>query len=113
MIVWDSAKQSRPRIPPRGPIEMFQKLAVLIVFPLMFAAPLLAQSKESATSGTRRLYVGAEFSTFNPDWGCIDASAFTCWNRHLLGVAALVDANRVVWKLGVEGEARWLHWGGP
>jgi opacity protein-like surface antigen len=92
---------------------MVKKLLVLAVFSLIVSTTLAAQSTEAATSGTRRLFVGAEFSTFNPDWGCVSASAFSCWDRHLSGVAAVVDANHVAWKLGVEGEARWLHWGGP
>jgi opacity protein-like surface antigen len=92
---------------------MFKKLLVLAVFSLIFAAPAMAQSKESATTGVRRIFVGGEFSTFNPDWGCVNASAFTCWNHHLLGLGAVADANHVWRRLGVEGEARWLHWGGP
>lgn len=92
---------------------MFKKSMVLGVLSLICVAPVVAQSVESATSGTRRLFVGGEFSTFNPDWGCHNASAFTCWDSHLVGLGAVVDANHVLWKLGVEGEARWLHWGGP
>ena len=92
---------------------MLKKLLALAVFSLVCAVPLVSQSREAATTGTRRLFVGGEFSTFNPDWGCSNASAFTCWNSHLLGLGVVVDANSVVWKLGVEGEGRWLHWGGP
>ncbi len=92
---------------------MFKKLLALVFLSLICAVPVLAQSREAANTGTRRLFVGGEFSTFNPDWGCQSASAFTCWNNHLVGLGAFVDANHVVWKLGVEGEARWLHWGGP
>lgn len=57
--------------------------------------------------------VGAEFSTFNADWGCASASPFSCWSDHLTGVGGFVDVNHVLWRIGVEGEARWLHWGGP
>jgi hypothetical protein len=28
-------------------------------------------------------------------------------------VGGFVDANHVLWRIGVEGEVRWLHWGGP
>lgn len=92
---------------------MVKKLLVLAVFPLILAASLAAQSKESATTGTRRIFVGGEFSTFNPDWGCLNASAFSCWDSHLLGLSAVLNANHVAWRLGVEAEGRWLHWAGP
>jgi len=92
---------------------MLKKICVLTVSSLLFAASLLAQSRPSATNGRVSLFAGAEMSTFNPDWGCVSASGFSCWDRHLLGVGALVDANHVFLRFGVEGEARWLHWGGP
>ena len=85
----------------------------VVFFLMLFAASMLAQSRESATSGPVTLSAGIEISTFNPDWGCLNASAFSCWNGHLLGLAALADANHVWRGLGVEGEARWLHWQGP
>jgi hypothetical protein len=96
-------------------MQMFKKklLLVLVVFSLIVSAPVMAQSKESATAAAHRLLVGAEISTFNPDWGCVNGSAFTCWNAHLVGVAALADVNHLWRGLGVEGEARWMHWGGP
>jgi hypothetical protein len=31
----------------------------------------------------------------------------------LLGIAAFGDANHLIGKIGVEGEARWLNWRGP
>jgi opacity protein-like surface antigen len=92
---------------------MFKNLCLLVVLSLVVVASLRAQSTESATTGPVSMYAGGEISTFNPDWGCVDSSAFRCWDRHLLGLTALVDANHV-WKgLGLEGEARWLHWQGP
>src|ERR1700738_1549533 len=98
---------------PQGSIWMLKKICVLTVWTLFCGASLLAQSKESATSSTTSLTVGAEVSTFNSDWGCQSASAFSCWSKHLTGMTALVDANHVYRRFGVEGEARWLHWGGP
>jgi hypothetical protein len=92
---------------------MLKKICVLTASSLLFAASLLAQSVPSATSGARSIVVGAEFSTFNPDWGCSNASVFTCWGNQVVGVGAFVDANHVLWRIGAEGEARWLHWGGP
>lgn len=92
---------------------MFKKPFLLIAIFLIFIAPGMAQSRESATAGAHRLFVGGEFSTFNPDWGCVNSSAFSCWGGHLSGPTALVNANGL-WKgLGAEAEARWLHWQGP
>src|ERR1700688_1369378 len=92
---------------------MLKKICALTASSLLFAASLLAQSVHSATAGGRYLTVGAEYSNFNPDWGCTSASAFSCWSNHLSGVGGFVDANHVLWRIGVEGEVRWLHWGGP
>jgi hypothetical protein len=50
---------------------------------------------------------------FNPDWGCPSSSPFSCFHHQLLGVAAFTDVNRIIWKVGVEGEARWMPWRGP
>lgn len=91
---------------------MFKKLSVLMAFTLVVASAV-AQSEYSAIAGTNKLFVGGEFSTFNPDWGCENASAFRCWNGHLAGVGALADVNHVWRGMGVEGEGRWLHWAGP
>jgi hypothetical protein len=49
---------------------------------------------------------------FNPDWGCSSSSPFSCFDHQLLGVAAFADVNRIIWKVGMEGEARWLLWRG-
>jgi hypothetical protein len=79
----------------------------------LFGASLLAQSQPAATESPLSIAVGAEFSTYNSDWGCQSSSAFKCWSTHLLGIGGFVDANHVFWKFGAEGEARFLHWGGP
>jgi len=93
---------------------MLKKICLLTASSLLFAASLMAQSAPSATSRAVSIFAGGEFSTFNPDWGCLSASVFTCWNRHLSGIGVVADANHfLISKLGVEAEARWLHWGGP
>jgi hypothetical protein len=74
---------------------------------------VLGQSAPAATSGPLSVSVGAEGSNFNPDWGCPSDDVFTCWNNHLWGLAVVVDVDHLRGKFGVEGEARWLHWGGP
>jgi hypothetical protein len=86
---------------------------VLLACLLFLLSPaLFAQSAPSAEGGRRSIWVGAEFSSFNPDWGCPNASPFSCWDHRLLGVAAFADANRLIGRIGMEGEARWMPWHG-
>lgn len=92
---------------------MLKKICVLTVSTLLMGASLIAQSRPAATSNPISISVGAEGSLFNPDWGCVSSSPFSCGSRQLEGVTALVDINHVRGKFGAEGEARWLHWGGP
>ncbi|KAA6460256.1 hypothetical protein DYQ86_14535 [Acidobacteria bacterium AB60] len=92
---------------------MMKKLCLLAGIVLLVAPSVRSQSREAATSGAHRLFVGGEVSTFNPDWGCVSASPFNCWNGHLVGLGAVADANHVWKNLGIEGEARWLNWAGP
>ena len=91
---------------------MLNKIGFLLVCILSFAGSLLAQSEHAATSAIP-VEVGAEFSTFNSDWGCNSSAPFACWGNELLGLGVVGDVNHIVGKIGVEGEARWLHWGGP
>jgi hypothetical protein len=53
----------------------------------------------SVTGGQSSLWVGGEYSNFRPDYG----------SERLNGLGATVDLNLTP-KLGVVGEARWLHW---
>lgn len=92
---------------------MLRKFCVLMAALLLSTALLRAQVKEAATAGGLSLEVGGQVSTFNPDWGCVSASPFSCWNHQLFGLGVVVDANHLVYKFGAEGEARWLHWRGP
>jgi hypothetical protein len=91
------------------------KVLGLIVLCFLLPAALVAQSFPSA-EGRRGMtvWVGGEVSMFNPDWGCKDDSPFTCGGGQLLGFAPFVDANNLlIHRVGVEGEARILHWRGP
>lgn len=92
---------------------MLKKLSLLSSC-LLFSTTLFAQSLPSAERGGVSVWAGAEISTFNPDYGCKDASPFACWDHQLLGIAPFVDANHLVFqRLGAEGEARFLPWRGP
>jgi hypothetical protein len=80
---------------------------------LLFSPTVFAQSAPAAEGSGRTYWVGAEGSTFNPDWGCTSSSPFTCWDHQLFGIAAFTDVNHLIGKIGVEGEGRWLNWRGP
>jgi hypothetical protein len=71
---------------------------------------LPGQSSPSAIGNVPSLSVGAEFSSFNPDYGCPSNLPFHCRNANglLKGASVFADFNlRSNW--GVEGEARWMH----
>ncbi len=77
---------------------MFKKLLVLT----LFFTPLIsvAQVAPSNRGGGLSLSAGAEFSSFDPDWG----------TQRVEGITALFDLDHLFLnRLGVEGEARWLH----
>jgi Outer membrane protein beta-barrel domain len=81
---------------------------------VLLLAPIVAmgQSPPSAVGGEAGVWAGGEFSLFNPDWSCSSSVPFGCGSKELYGIAPFVDLN-IHDKLGVEGEARWLHWNGP
>jgi hypothetical protein len=79
----------------------------------LFSPLVFAQAVPSAEGPGRSTWVGVEGSLFNPDWGCPSSSPFSCFHHQLVGVAAFADVNRIIWKVGLEGEARWLPWHGP
>jgi hypothetical protein len=85
----------------------------LFVCLLLLSPAVFAQSVPAAEGPGRSIWVGVEGSTFNPDWGCKSNSPISCWDHQLLGIAAFADANHLIGKIGVEGEARWLNWRGP
>src|SRR5579883_1219595 len=78
--------------------HVFKKLLVLT----LFFTPLIsvAQVAPSNRGGGLSLSAGAEFSSFDPDWG----------TQRVEGITALFDLDHLFLnRLGVEGEARWLH----
>lgn len=85
----------------------------LLVGTLLFSATLFAQSHPSAEGGGIDISVGAQFSTFNPDWGCTNSTPLTCWNHQIYGVGPFVDVDHLLFRrLGAEGEARFLAFHG-
>jgi len=93
---------------------MYKKLW-LLVSTLVVSSTLFAQvvpTVEGNRSGS--MWVGAEISTFNPDYGCINSSPFSCWNHQLLGIAPYVDTRTLFSpRVRMEAQARFLHWRGP
>ena len=77
---------------------MLKKLiGIVLLFTPAFAC---AQVSPATRGGGLNLWVGAEYSNFQPDFG---------FNR-LGGITVVGDVNDVfIKKLGLEGEARWLH----
>jgi opacity protein-like surface antigen len=79
--------------------NVIKKLSLLCV--LLTAATVYAQVAQSVTGGGSSIWVGGEYSNFTPDYG----------SARINGVGATFDFN-VTPKIGVIGEARWLHWAG-
>jgi len=81
---------------------------------ILISTTLSAQSFPSAEGPKVSVWVGAELSSFNPDYGCSGNTPFSCISQQLIGIAPFVDANHLFLpRLGAEGEARFLHWRGP
>ncbi len=92
---------------------MYRKLC-LVALSVSLSATLFAQIRPSAEGGGGgSAQIGAEISTFNPDYGCLHSSAFTCWNHQLLGISPFMDTRRMFPRTGFEAQARFLHWRGP
>lgn len=87
------------------------KTLLLVVLQGAFAGALSAQTTAAALT-PNSVYVGAQPTTVNPDWGCVSASPFSCWNRQLFGVEAYAGINHIWNRVGLEGQARWLSWRG-
>jgi hypothetical protein len=68
-----------------------------------------AQSVPAGEGGRQALslWLGAEASTFNADWGCASLKAYSCWDQ-LQGLATFSDV--MYGRVGMEGEGRWLIW---
>jgi hypothetical protein len=71
---------------------------ILILGVIFSAAALYAQVVPSVNGGEGVVWAGGEFSDFSPDYGV----------KNLVGPGVSFDFN-VTSKLGVIGEARWLH----
>ncbi|MBV8630672.1 MAG: outer membrane beta-barrel protein [Silvibacterium sp.] len=75
----------------------------LFVIGLLFgSAAAFAQVAPSVRGGGSSLWVGGEFGSFNSDYDAI---------TRIIGPGVTVDYN-ITPKIGLIGEARWLHWNG-
>ena len=77
---------------------------ILILAVTLGSMAAVAQVAPSVKGGNSTLWVGAEASSFNPDYP--DSSA-----ARIVGPGAFFDLN-VTPKIGIEGEARWLQYKG-
>jgi hypothetical protein len=92
---------------------MIKRVCLLSSCLLMSSIVLAAQTSPAAERGGVAIWVGGEFSTFNPDYGCAKTGPFSCGNN-LLGIGTYGDFNHLFLpRLGAEAEARFLHWSGP
>ena len=79
---------------------MLKRILVLSV--LLGSTAVFAQVAASSEGGNATVWVGGEFSSFNPDY---DPAS------RIIGPGVFGDFNLTP-KLGIEGEARWLHFNG-
>lgn len=80
---------------------MINPIKKIFVFGLLFTATAAyAQVARSVTGGGGAVWAGGEFSTFSTDYG-----------GRVLGPGVIFDFNATP-KIGVIGEARWMHWHG-
>lgn len=75
---------------------------LLVVGVMLGSATAFAQVAPSSKGGNATLWVGGEFSDFNPDYDPVS---------RVVGPGVFFDFNLTP-KIGVEGEARWLHFNG-
>jgi hypothetical protein len=75
---------------------------ILLLGFLLGSVAAYAQVAPASRGGNTSLWVGGEFSNFDPDFDP---------HPRLNGIGVFGDFNLTA-KLGVEGEARWLHWSG-
>jgi hypothetical protein len=95
---------------------MRRKLYLIFAFSLSLV-PLAAQAPPSARGtggGGVTLWIGGSVSTFNPDYGCLDSSPFSCGKGQLIGVGPYFDTSPVLFgRIGLEGEVRLGLFHGP
>ena len=75
---------------------------ILILSFLLGSGAAYSQVAPSVRGGNSSLWVGGEFSSFSSDYDT---------KSRIIGPGVLVDFN-VTPRLGLVGEARWLHWNG-
>ncbi|MFZ0662830.1 MAG: hypothetical protein WAM66_09070 [Acidobacteriaceae bacterium] len=80
-------------------INAIQKIFVVSL--LFTATAVYAQVARSVNGGGGAFWAGGEVSGFNPDYGA----------PRVIGPGAIFDLN-VTPKVGLIGEARWMHWHG-
>ena len=89
------------------------KRLCLIGASLLLTLPLTAQTFPAAEGPGISLWAGASVSIFNPDYGCSSNTPFTCGSQ-LIGITPYAHTNGFLFgRVGVEGQARFLHWHGP
>jgi hypothetical protein len=80
---------------------VIKTIKTILVLSMAFsAAAIYAQVVPSVNGGEGVLWVGGEYSSFDPDYG----------SYRVNGAGASFDFN-VTPKIGVIGETRWLRWG--
>lgn len=92
---------------------MLKRLSLVGAF-FFLSIPLIAQTVNSAEGSGISLWAGASISMFNPDYGCVSSSPFSCGSQ-LIGISPFVHTNAFLLRgrVGAEGQARFLHWHGP
>lgn len=80
-------------------INSIKTMLVLGVF--LATAAASAQVARSVSGGEGAVWAGGEFSSFSPDYD----------RSRVMGPGVIFDVN-VTPKIGMIGEARWMHWNG-
>ena len=75
---------------------------ILILSLLLGSGAAYAQVAPTVSGGSSTLWVGGEFASFNSDYLNV---------KRIVGIGATADYN-LTQRIGLIGEARWLHWNG-
>lgn len=88
-----------------------RKILSCFLLAAAYSITLFAQSAPAGSGQPARLWAGAEFSDFNPDYGCANNLPFSC-AHDLLGIGAVAEYG--LWsRFALEGQTQWLVWNGP
>jgi opacity protein-like surface antigen len=91
-----------------------RKSLYLVAVSLLLSVPLVAQTAPSGEGHGLNYWVGAAFTSFNPDYGCSSNTPFTCWEGQVMGLGPYMDTSSFLFgRIGAEGEAHFLRWHGP